>query len=149
MSKQVIASVFLSYFQDGAAYLQLFSQIAPDFSNKDIFNEKDAKKRVENVIFIADKLKCRKFASSEDIINVCFVLGAETVLWELFLLFLEFFSFFQGDERINQLFAATVFNALPGLKIEKTEVQEVEKQLLTISDEGSREERGSILVQSF
>ena len=100
--------------KDGEKYTLLLNHLDPSKCDKSALNEGDQTKRAEMVIDNAKKLDVDCYIEPNDITS--------------------------GNEKLNKLFVAQIFNKCPGL--EATENEKIEAAKLIEDDtEGSREER--------
>ena len=100
--------------KDGEKYTILLNNLDPNKCDKSALNEQDLNKRAEIVLNNAKNLGVESFIEPNDIVS--------------------------GNEKLNTLFIAQIFNKCPGL--EATEKEKIDAAKLIEDDsEGSREER--------
>eukprot|EP00761_Pharyngomonas_kirbyi_P011416 gb/GECH01011441.1/.p1 GENE.gb/GECH01011441.1/~~gb/GECH01011441.1/.p1 ORF type:complete len:610 (+),score=136.96 gb/GECH01011441.1/:1-1830(+) len=106
---------FSGDIKDSENYTVLLKQICP---NKECtmapMDESDSKKRAEKMLSEADKIGCRKFVTSRDVVA--------------------------GNPKLNLAFVANLFNNYPALEAINEEEYDF-AELLDFDQEGSREER--------
>ena len=101
--------------KDSEKYTILLNQLNKNLCDKSALNEEDKKKRAQKVIDNAKKLGAESYIKPEDIVA--------------------------GNNKLNTLFVASIFNAYPGLE-PPTEQEAMEAAKLLDDDiEGAREER--------
>jgi hypothetical protein len=101
--------------KDSEKYTVLLHQLNKSLCDKSALNESDKKKRAQKVIDNAKKLGAESYITPEDIVA--------------------------GNNKLNTLFVASIFNAYPGLE-PPTEQEAMEAAKLLDDDiEGAREER--------
>jgi plastin-1 len=101
--------------KDSEKYTILLNQLNKNLCDKSALNEEDKKKRAKKVIDNAKKLGAESYITPEDIVA--------------------------GNNKLNTLFVASIFNAYPGLE-PPTEQEAMEAAKLLDDDiEGAREER--------
>jgi len=89
--------------KDSECYTILLAQIAPQLCDRKPLSETDLTKRAELVLKNADKLECRKFVTSKDIVK--------------------------GNTKLNLAFVANLFNTWPALEpVEFKPVEETREE---------------------
>lgn len=106
---------FSSDLQDSDKYIVLLNQLDPKKCDKNALDEKDLKKKAQSVLDNAKKLGAESYITPNDI---CV-----------------------GNEKLNLLFTAEIFNNFHGLDDLKEEEAYEASKLLNDDVEGSREER--------
>eukprot|EP01100_Stratorugosa_tubuloviscum_P013029 TRINITY_DN6370_c0_g2_i1.p1 TRINITY_DN6370_c0_g2~~TRINITY_DN6370_c0_g2_i1.p1 ORF type:complete len:520 (-),score=273.53 TRINITY_DN6370_c0_g2_i1:149-1708(-) len=92
---------FTNDIKDSEVYTIVMSQIAPQHCNRGPLSEQDLTKRAGLVLDNADKLGCRKFVTSKDIVK--------------------------GHQKLNLAFVANLFNKWPGLEPIATPIPQIEE----------------------
>lgn len=64
-------------FQDSVCYIVLLNQLRPDVCSLDALQEPDLLKRARLFLETADKIKCKKFINSTDIVKVALLMYAQ------------------------------------------------------------------------
>ena len=100
--------------KDSEKYTILLHQLNKNLCDKSALNESDLKKRAKKVIDNSKKLGAESYINPEDIVA--------------------------GNNKLNTLFVASIFNAYPGLE-PATEEEKDAAKLLDDDVEGAREER--------
>lgn len=104
---------FSDDIKDSECYSVLLKRISPPevFVDSHPMQEKDLTKRAERMLQMADRINCRKFVRSKDVVS--------------------------GNSKLNMAFVANLFNCYPGLPPMDAELEEV----LEEAREETREER--------
>lgn len=108
--------------QDAENYLVLLSQIAPHIVPRDAHQEPDPTARANLVAHYAEQLGCGKMITAADILSVL----SNFLLQSLNL---------QGNDKLNLVFTAYLFNKFPGLELlednakQKQDLEEAERLL--------------------
>jgi len=101
--------------KDSEKYTILLHQLNKNLCDKSALNEEDRKKRAKKVIDNSKKLGAESYITPDDIVT--------------------------GNNKLNTLFVASIFNAYPGLEPPTDEEKFEAAKLLEDDDEGIREER--------
>jgi len=109
---------FSTDIKDSECYTILLNQLAPDKCDKRALQVNDLTERANLVLENADKIDCKKFVRSEDIVR--------------------------GNPKLNLAFVANLFNTHPGLEpLSQEELASLEEWLF--ASEGTREARAFCL----
>ncbi|KAI3659330.1 hypothetical protein MP638_003204 [Amoeboaphelidium occidentale] len=95
---------FSSDVKNSVAYTHLMHQLAPEVCSLDALTETDMLQRANIMLSNAEKLGCRSFVTAEDVVN--------------------------GNERLNLVFAATLFNKHIGMVRLGEEIEQENSTLL-------------------
>ncbi|XP_047322167.1 fimbrin-5-like [Impatiens glandulifera] len=105
---------FSSDLKDGEAYVHLLNVLAPELGNAGMMEVKDPSQRADMVLAQADKLNCKRYISSKDIV--------------------------EGSTNLNLAFVAQIFEQRNGLSVD-TEKSSPFAEMIMDDDQTSREER--------
>ncbi|XP_076917370.1 fimbrin-5-like [Bidens hawaiensis] len=105
---------FSTDLKDGEAYAHLLNVLAPEHGTTKTLEAKDPTERAKLIIEQAEKLDCKRYVTSKDIV--------------------------EGSTNLNLAFVAQIFQHRNGLTIDKTKTSSLQ-EMMTDDESTSREER--------